>query len=35
VQAGVLQQLAVPRRTFRREAEATLLELVRNSTAKK
>jgi DNA-binding transcriptional regulator YbjK len=31
----VLQQLAVPRRTFRREAKATLLELVRNSTAKK
>ena len=31
----VLQQLAVPRRTFRREAKATLLELVRNSTVKK
>jgi AcrR family transcriptional regulator len=31
----VLQQLAAPRRTFRREAKATLLELVRNSTAKK
>jgi DNA-binding transcriptional regulator YbjK len=31
----VLRQLAMPRRTFRREAKATLLELVRNSTAKK
>jgi len=31
----LLQQLAVPRRNFRREAKATLLELVRNLTAKK
>jgi DNA-binding transcriptional regulator YbjK len=31
----LLQQLAMPRRHFRREAKAALLELVRNLTAKK
>jgi DNA-binding transcriptional regulator YbjK len=31
----LLQQLAVPRRNFRRETKAALLELVRNLTAKK